>query len=235
MEQLLNVCGYYIEFNSDANLGDSPSFFPTSTAARWRFRLMEMIEPSEMVDIYKYTSAPPYTATTWFTDGLPTAASNPGYTHVLADNIVALIILPRLSPEQETQYGGNAGSLVPSQYTYDSSKATSLGLTPGGQTTLNQLPPVLQVTMVAIDESSALLLQNQYGVGTAPPLTTGLFTTISTLNDYNNDLSQLEANLQQSVVGGRSPAIHLNVPVSYRVFTSNIRITGARWSTDPNN
>ena len=155
-------------------------------------------------------------------------------SHVLADNIVALIILPCLTPEQQTDYGGNAGSLA-SGYSYDSSKATSLSLTPSGQTTLNQLPPLVQVTMVAIDETSAVHLQAQYGAGTAPPLTNNLFTAVNTISDYENDLSQLEANLQQTAVNGKSPAIHLNIPASYQVFTSNIRITGARWSTDTNN
>jgi uncharacterized protein (TIGR02599 family) len=241
LEQLLNVCGYYIEFSKDTSLGDTPSFFPTGPD-RWRFRLMEMVESSESIDIYTYTTGQvgtlPYAATTWFTDGLPTATTNPGFTHALADNVVALIILPRLSSEQETQLSGNAGSLAPG-YAYDSTSALTLaGLTPSGQTTYNQLPPLLQITMVAIDETSAVRLQAQFGAGTAPGLTTSptnLFTSIATINDYQNDLSQLEANLQQSTVNGKTPAIHLTAPVSYRVFTSNIRITGARWSTDQNN
>ena len=238
LEQLLNVCGYYIEFNQDTALGDTPSFF-SNPAARWRFRLMEMIQPSESLDIYTYTTNPPYTATTWFTDFLPTAATNPGCTHVLADNIIALIILPRLSTEQEAQLGPTAGAAdLTSTYNYDSTSQTALTtLTPAGQTTYNQLPPVLQVTMVAIDETSAVRLQSQFGAGTAPGLTTSpsnLFTAITSLSDYQNDLSQLEANLQQTTVNGKAPGLALKTPVSYRVFTSNIRITGARWSTNPN-
>jgi uncharacterized protein (TIGR02599 family) len=233
LEQLLNVCGYYIEFNQDAALGDTPSFFPNAASARWRFRLMEMVEPSESIDIYAYTTNStlyPYTATTWFTDGLPTSTTaNTGFTHVLADNVIALIILPRLSTEQETQLGVGASALT-TTYGYDSTASNGIA-----GYTLNQLPPVLQVTMVAIDETSALRLQAQFGAGTAPGLTTGLFTSINSLSSYTSDLSQLEANLQQTTVNGKTPAIVLKTPVSYRVFTSNIRITGARWSTDANN
>ena len=54
METLLNTWGFFIEWGSDANL--RPSFLPTSIPLQWRFRLMEMAEPSDSLSVYKYTS-----------------------------------------------------------------------------------------------------------------------------------------------------------------------------------
>src|SRR5207249_4696774 len=73
-------------------------------AERYRFRLMELMEPSDTLTLYTYTSGltgttpknSTYTGSEWFKTplGLP-AATRPA--RALAENIVALVILPKLS------------------------------------------------------------------------------------------------------------------------------------------
>ena len=162
-DTLLNTCGYYVEFNSNAPL--RPAFINAMTpvpAARCRYRLMELVEPSESFSLYGLEAAAggngSYHAMTWFSSLIyPTGFSAGGGSRpvsVAAENIVALIILPRLSPGDEKVGNYNDGSLSPS-YLYDSTAAAATqSTTDPNLNPKNQLPPVLQVTMVAVDEGS---------------------------------------------------------------------------------
>jgi uncharacterized protein (TIGR02599 family) len=88
---------------------------------------------------------------------------------------------------------------------------------------------MVQVIMVAIDEPSAQRLEDLYssdqylGIGTNPdPLSQRvLFTTPTALNDTPQgapgDLTRLQSMLTYR-------------KVSYRVFSTNVTIKGAKWS-----
>ena len=111
MESMVNTWGYFIEFGSDSVLRPDP----VNTAGvpqKYRFRLYEMMEPSESLSLYKYTgnstASKTYTGRTWFTDALdkPNRSSR-----VLAENIVALIFRP-LDP-------ASTPSDLTTNYTYD--------------------------------------------------------------------------------------------------------------------
>ena len=221
LENLLNVWGYYVEFNSTGSTGTNadgtglnlrPPF--VHSADRYRFRLMELMQPSEGLGIYGYTSGNgSYKATTWFTDALAQKRAS----HVLAENIVALVLLPKLSPSDQTAGGFTDSSLAPN-YTYDSTGTnTNFRLNPA-----NQLPPVITVTMVAVDETSYNRLQ---GTSTTAPAGLGLATLFQSAEDtknpanpgYAQDLQTLTTNLQAK-------------RLDFRVFTSDVSIKGAKWS-----
>jgi uncharacterized protein (TIGR02599 family) len=258
LKNLLNTWGYFIEFGSDQP--SWPKFLqgmksPPAPRPRYRFRLMELSEPSDALTLYNYTSgtnssggpknasyitttplaglsypsvtpAPTGTGFEWFTTPL-TASSPPA--RVLAENIVALVLLPKLSPGDIAalnQAGGtySDGSLAP-DYNYDSTASNSNpAIDPR-----NQLPPVVQVTMVAVDESS----YNRFQIlqsGASMPTSLGqqsLFQTVGdTLNPGNpgfaQDLQTFENNLQK-------------FKINYRVFTSNVDLKAAKWSRDEAN
>src|SRR5690606_457962 len=88
-------------------------------------------------------------------------------SHVIAENIIALVILPRLSEHEleantmlKSMPTAERNSALAPNYFYHSAEngAGGSGGQSGLQAVLNskhQLPPVLQVTMVAVDESSA--------------------------------------------------------------------------------
>jgi uncharacterized protein (TIGR02599 family) len=198
MESMVNTWGYFIEFGSDSVLRPPP----VNTAGvpeKYRFRLYEMMEPSESLSLYKYTgnstASKTYTGRTWFTDALdkPNRSSR-----VLAENIVALIFRP-LDP-------ASTPSDLTTNYTYDTAGSVA--------NIRNQLPPYIEVTMVAIDEVSARRLEN----GTAPPDLglTGLFQTASS---YEADLEKLRKYLSDN-----------DKKINYRIFTANVSIQGAKWS-----
>jgi uncharacterized protein (TIGR02599 family) len=208
---------------------------------------MELMEPSDTFSLYQYTSgngkyqpgvpnnslymsgtgAPAgYTGLEWFTapfnndySGLKWPKLPTGPVRPIGENIVALIILPMLSPYDQTAGGYTPSSLAP-QYAYDSTNSNSdPNLDPK-----NQLPPVVQVTMVAVDETSYKRFQGASSTlptalaVTSPSLFQSAGDTVNPGNPgYAQDLKTLQNNLQ---------ANHLN----YRVFSSNVSIEGAKWS-----
>lgn len=216
LDNLLNTWGYFVDYNSD--LAQRPSFITASVVPeRKRFRLMEYMQPSEKLNIYNYTSGSDgsglksmnYQGKDWFEKAVNAdldAQSDEPQTHVLAENIVALVFVPKLPPKED-----ETGSLLAPKYLYDSSQSKDdPKINPK-----NQLPPVVQVTMVAIDEDSAARLAAQgiddLGVG-------HLFGT-NTPENFREDLAKLEETLQ-------------GYNVKYRVFTTDVPIRGAKWSRE---
>jgi uncharacterized protein (TIGR02599 family) len=206
LDNLLNSCGYFVQFGADTPY--MPSFFATLVKPRYRFRLMEYLQPSNALTVYSWTSGnPTYTGRDWFSDAFNPPATAP--VHILAENVIALIVLPKLSQQQDP----TGASIAPS-YTYDS--ANSLDTT-----TKNQLPPEVQLTLVALDETSAIKLAAQNG--TIPPYLglASLFQQVGDLSTsstsaYGKDLLTLQNTLIQS-------------RLNYRVFTTNVTIRAAKW------
>ena len=200
-QRLLNACGFYVAYGPDPNV---PSFL-SGLAPRYRYRLMEFLQPSEKLQVYQTA-----TGNTWFTQpisGSYDTASN----YVLAENVIALVIWPKLSGGDQT-IAGTTG--LTTDYTYDTRKA--------GVTSTNQLPPVVQVSIVTIDEASAIHLGN---TSSPPNAAVGLTPTIFTSSTYPSagqnqlqiDLAQMETTLTAS---------HLN----FRVYQTEVAIGGAKWT-----
>ncbi|MGB8356460.1 MAG: Verru_Chthon cassette protein C [Chthoniobacteraceae bacterium] len=227
---MLNTWGYFVEFGPDSSsrpgipgLGDE-----TRIPYKYRFRLCEMIQPANQLSIYQYTSgpsgSPTYTGIDWFSASLG-GTSRP--VHVLAENVIALVLLPKLASGDETAGGYTDSSLAPN-YLYDST-GTNMGAAQLADKNLNpknQLPPIIQVTMVAVDEAS----YGRFQSGTTMPANLGLATlfqtagstTDNTVPGYAKDLQTLQNTL-------------LANKINYRVFTSSIKIKGAKWSEDQTN
>jgi uncharacterized protein (TIGR02599 family) len=185
LENLLNTTGYFIEWADDSNLPPHIQQYRQSKGiTRYRYRLMEMIEPSSNLALYQYTSgtnssgAPnsaAYAGKDWYINSLSTRS-----VHVLAENVIAMVILPKLSPDDQASGNYNDGSLA-SNYFYDS-------------TTVNADPN----------------LNRKFGnITTDPGLTSGLFQSVGSTTDptkpgYAYDLRTLQNKLQ---------SLHLNYRV----------------------
>jgi len=233
LPNLLNTWGYYIEFSSDtdATVNLRPSFLNTAAMQavlppRYRYRLIEMREPSDQLTLYQYTSGlgssgttlncNTYNGTQWFSTPRSTNTNH----HVLAENIVALVIIPMLSPQDDP-----TGTALCPNYTYDSNPTVTNSNSV--LNTKNQLPPVVQITMVAVDETTFRRVQKlnmppaNFTNTTLDNLFTvqgsNLYTNTAAQPGYAKDLATLETALQ---------ADRLN----YRVFTTNVSIKGAKWS-----
>lgn len=227
MENLLNTWGYFIQFGNDSLL--RPTFLPQSVPLRYRFRLMEMMEPSEAMTLYREElaagGASLYSARTWYS--IPFSAS-PRPVRVVAENIVALLLLPKLTPDDQRAGNYQDGGLAPS-YLYDSTGSGMATLNDKNLNPKSQLPPVIQVTMVALEETSFSRFQKTTTTMPAALGLSGLFTTVGSTADpaspgYAKDLQTLQTNLVTS-----KPAL------TYRVFTTNVSIKGAKWSREQTN
>jgi len=235
LNHLLNTWGYYIEFGSDQT--STPTFFQSLSyyAPRYRYRLMEMMEPSEDMTLYKHTSGyktvpPPttgsvlncenYTTGEWYQDALNLS---PVPAHVLAENVIALILSPQISPTDVANGGPPFVYSIAPNYSYNSHQSTtsiSTGTTTGStakSTTQNDLPPTILVTMVAIDESSAQRLAAQNGTNPPTAISNAMAGLFTQAINYQSDLTALEDSLTKA-------------NVNYRVFTLNIKLPNSTFN-----
>lgn len=228
MDNLLNTWGYFLEVGDDKDI--IPTFLQKSVPPRWRSRLMELMQPSERMSVYLLTGKETGPAAlAWFRGAL---TANPRPVRVLAENIMALVVLPQLAKTEETVRTAAGKSPLAPKYSYDSTKTNNTGA-PAGDAEINpknQLPPVVQVTMVAIDEASATRLAERFPASSTLGLTTApLFLDSKKLEDDSGtatpgdgDLATLEKQL-------------VDLRLNYRVFTSSVSIRGAKWSKSQKN
>ena len=195
LENLLNACGYFITYGPVNTL---PAPFPAPASPTYRYQLMQSIEPSESLGVYN-TLAP---SGAWATNLAANATP-------IAENIVYLAAWPRKAPAEDP-----AGTSLTTTFSYDS-RASALS-SPQPETA-HQMPPVVQITMIALNETSAARVCTKASppMGITPP--TGstpaspvLFTT-SSESQFAADLLTLETNL--AALG-----------LSYRVFTAMVPI-----------
>lgn len=209
---LLNSWGYFIEFGSDTDA--RAGFLNTSGAPeRHRFRLKELQVPAETLRTYALklsdTSQPVNKLYDWFR----TPANDPVNARTVAENVIALVITP-LRPSS----GGMLNNDLAPDYFYDS---RAFQHSPGtlAERTRHKLPPLVRITLVAIDEVSAQQLQDQNGVSMPDLGLNGLFTGANAASRYEQDLNTLEETLQ-----GRK--------LRYRVFTNTVRLRNSRWTSN---
>jgi uncharacterized protein (TIGR02599 family) len=235
MDNLLNGWGYFVEYASDRT--ERPQFLSTMTppvAERYRFRLMEFRQPAEATTIYQYhleQTASPNQAKLWewfkgkdFGVSDPTnndplsAAGSIRTTRVLADNIIALVISPRLA-ENDTLTSADSSSAfrfkrstdIAPEYLYDS-RRFQYETRAGDMVTYSrhQVPPVLRVTIVAIDEVDAVRYAAQN-----PPKELPKYAPddkfFQKVENFPDDMKFLTESLNA-------------VNIRHRIFTSNIRM-----------
>ncbi|MEI8122354.1 MAG: Verru_Chthon cassette protein C [bacterium] len=235
---MLNVCGYYVQFTKDDSASGGTGAIPdfaSSLPATYRYRLMEVIQPADKNGIYTSTDQDVDA------DGLPTFSydlnwvkkldlANRTNRHVLGDNIILLVLLPKLAPEDEKLYGGTGdGNLIAPHYTYDS-RSWETGYSGAGITAtankillekviMNRLPPLVEVIMVAIDDRSAVRL---IGTSSTPPadLQKKLYgsggTRFTDATKLKADLADLENDMN-------------SLGLNYRIFHTEVRLPGASY------
>lgn len=219
LNNTLNGIGFFLEFGNDDAL--RPTFLATETSIpkRHRYRLLQMQQATENLQIYSSSNG-----TAWFQDPLGfgsitvNATSRPA--NVLAENVIALVIIPRLSSAEDP----TGASLVKTDYNYDSRttksySATSVSGKSMSGTTLHQLPPLVEVIMVAIDETSAQRLAAEFGTNPPDLGQNDLFKSISSIADVDADLDKLEKAL-------------VDRKLNYRIYRTMVDIRGAKWSAN---
>jgi len=188
MARLLNAMGYLVEFGDDDT---APAFIQTHS---WRWRLKQILQPAESLQIY---SNP--TSSAWIQQMVPTGAALP----VLAENVIALIVLPE-------RLASDSGPALSSAFSYDSRDTTNL-------LTLHQIPPRLRLALVAIDPLSAQRLAAQNGSNPPQLVPATLFQQSAQID---NDLATLDASLTAQTI-------------DHRIFQRTILLPSSAWSNTP--
>lgn len=245
LNNLLNTWGYFLEVDDDSR--EIPEFLRGLIPTRTRSRLMELMEPSETFKMDNPSqkrdekgniiTADPNWDNPKYLDWFIAPIQRRTPVRVVSENVLALVILPRLTPQDEA---ARLRATPPKKevlcplYDYDSKRLsnTAAGIANPKQKApdpelnpKNQLPPVVTVAMVAIDEGSAQRLSavspgdKSFGLDMK-----SLFLDSRKLEDDpgsaeagDGDLSKLEQQL-------------IEKKLTYRIFTSNVAIRGAKWS-----
>jgi uncharacterized protein (TIGR02599 family) len=144
-----------------------------------------------------------------------------------AENIVALIVLPKLAEKDRVNIA--EPELAP-YYEYDSWRILLQGqqTVQDGNTKVkvdnvardNLLPPIVQVTMVAVDEGT--MVKSDATATNIPKWTEGLFKKVQKESEYFDDMETLEKERLQN-----------DTRVNYRIFTTDVVIRASKWSRDP--
>ena len=194
----LNGIGYFVRFTTNslrpAGVTNNPH----------RYRLMQFLQPTEQLMVMNTN----YYTNVWFTTNVD--ANPPTNIFPIADNVVAFAIVPQLSDRENP-----TGTALSTDFGYNTRMAWSSGAQP---TNHHQLPPVVQVIMVVLDESSARRIEN----GSTEPTAELGFDPASVFTSPANletDLDTISSNLS---------AKRLN----YRIFRSEIPIRAAKWTTN---
>lgn len=202
LDGALNATGYYVTYNDDAESGLRPGFVSaTLSPLKHRFRLMQFTQSLQDLGIFKNANT---VGTGWLTSGGSPVGNNSS-TRPLAENIVALVILPKRADADNPSGLPLSGA----DFSYDTRTAWSGSNQP---VQMNQLPPLLHVAMVAIDEPSAQRLCT----GATPP-DLGLDVLFQDVEHLEDDLGKLEQTLREK-------------HVKYEIFRADIGIRGAKWS-----
>lgn len=162
LPSLLNTFGYFVQY--------TPLTDPLDAAStKWRYRLVEMREPSEDLTVFRYTRGNSnYAGTEWITVPGSAAANR----RILADNVIGLFVVARDSD----------GNALDTNFNFSSATVPAA--------LRNLLPASVEVVLVSIDEATA----SRVCLDSSPPslLPSNLFTTAA---NFNSDLATLETHL----------------------------------------
>ena len=190
---LLSACGYRVVFGSD------DSFRATATSTpRWRYRLMQSLQPAEKLQVFDNTTV---SNPQWIQSAVATELP-------VAENIIAMIVWPRLSTGEDP-----AGTKLSDNYQYNSRENAAAKPQPS---TANQLPPTVQVTLIAISEAAAARLDT--GSASAPPeIQSALDGKFIQVSQYQSDLDDVTTALS-------------NKGIAYQIFNISVVMKESKWS-----
>ena len=197
----LNQCGFFVAYGNDPT---QPSGV-TGITVKPRFRLYQWIRNADdgtgINTITGIMNANTWNKPSWYLQSRP-----------LAENIIAFVLRVPTTANPSTA----------TDYWWNSRTNWSSGSQPNQ---MNELPPFVEITMVAMDETAV----NRFA-GTESDMTKALtkmgisspggtaFTSLFTdLTKYTNDLAALTAGLTSK-------------KIPYRVFTTTVPLPVSKWS-----
>ncbi len=208
LPNLLNPVAYFVEFADDS--AEVPQFLKNGgVPARSRYRLVEVVQPAQEFTGYPALSdTDPGNDNNWISaaGGLKGSV----HKHFLAENVIAVVIRPELAEQDTAAAGLSEAWNLTNGYSYNSRAGRTAAK---DKMQFAQMPPLIRLVMVSVDERDAARLTN----GNTPP---AAFDT----SDLFVDPDKLEENLatlESRLVAAR---------VQYHVFSSVISLRAAKWS-----
>jgi uncharacterized protein (TIGR02599 family) len=201
---LLNAGGFFVQYGSNKDFRPAGL---TNVEERYRYRLMHGIQPTEELGVYGAT-----TGSAWTAD-----ISNGGGTlkkkvAPIADNVIALILWPRLAATDDPD--GTRIAADGTSYKYDSRLDA---LTVPQPLWANQLPPTVQVTIITISEASASRLDTRSA--TAPSIIEGALNgKFQSVAQYESDLAEVSRVLSEN-------------HIEFHVANTSVPLRESKWST----
>lgn len=233
MVNLLCGRGYFVEWGSDASF--RPAFLDqlnNAVPVRSRLRLMEYSPTAEKNRIYD-TNLRPITSHSmeWYQDVLTSevqdskeTAQTRAFTRPIAENIIALVISPQIEVTGNTTVAPYA---IAPQYLYDSTLKVNPGSSPinaSPQGTQHLLPPLLKVSMVALDERSGEFLAREENSQMRAQLLTAIAGKLQNASSLTEELDGTQGKV------GSLVQLLLDQKLNYRIFSTTIALKQARWS-----
>jgi uncharacterized protein (TIGR02599 family) len=203
LKHLLCGRGYFVQFGDDSNY--LPFDLKSRLTVTSRFRLMEYQPPAEKNTIYDSTDKDD-----WF--DIDTA-----YLRPVSDKIIGLILSPRLASGDESISVGGVSqkptSIAP-DYSFDSRKKDGSGSAQGMQ---HMLPPVVKVTMVALDDASMDQIARGRNSKVSLEDINDAMGKFDKASGYDSNLESLKRKLSDG-------------KVNYRIFEATVVIPASRWT-----
>lgn len=213
LNNLFNGRGYFVAFGSDRNF--KPSF--VKSPDRYRFRLMEFRPPAESNQVFadgqeEISKDQPQEFQNWFKQSMGVGeGSFESHLNPLAENILTIVVAPRDSLEAGTAARDQTFSQIAPYYEFDSNDESD-----GRKSFAQQVPPLVRVTMVAIDEAAATRFEN--GAAIPSELMTALNGAFLSTQKYTEDVQSVSAALN-------------NLKISHKIFSSLVLLRSSKWST----
>lgn len=216
LDGAMNCWGYYVEFNSDTESSRPlrPGFLSSAKIEeKLRFRLMEFRLPSEKLTLFQIGlsgSTQQRQIYSWFADD----AIRLKYSVPVADNIIALFFVPRAPGILGTP--DDPGTSIAPAFLFDSrrfqwdKKNPSLSLQ-----TRHQVPPVLDMVLIAVTETSWLNFSRN---GAPEDLPGKLKIELKSPETVTRDLADTEKLLS-------------SLNLDYRVFSTSVSLRTGKWIT----
>ncbi|MFT5467219.1 MAG: hypothetical protein ACI8UO_002323 [Verrucomicrobiales bacterium] len=221
LQDSLNCWGYFIEYGSDMDSDRPlrPDFLRNEVAlhpARNRFRLMEFRLASEKMNLFGRSFSGGTTlgqqssedgVRGWF-QRTEVLVPNSG---PIAENIVALVLRPRAPQRFERD-----NDLAPKYY-YDTRRHQYEGSGGLAAISRHQLPPMMDLTMVAVSEDSYARVES-----TNPKIADELIAVVSKLFQEASRTKEDVLKLEEFLIENK---------LSYRTLSTSIAIPAAKWVT----
>lgn len=215
--QLLNTWGYFVEVGDD---GQAQPQFLAHQPSRVAPRLVELREPAEHMRVYEFTrNDPAYRGFEWF----QAALRQRKFLRTVSPNIAVLLLRPKLPAAVSERIlpsldRGRRDALLAPECYYTSAE-DPLNVGHRELRTRHRLPPLIEVTMVALDDATVSRL---YSANNLDPFSLdGQFLDASRLDRdlYLDPANPKYDSLEQRLISMRA---------RYRIFTTTVALRSSQ-------